>query len=234
MKAILFDVDDTLYDQLEPFRNAYNALFGTRFNLDIAELFAARGRRGDESFALSQSGKMPMEEMYIYRVQKAFEDLGVEVSAKESLQFQKLYEENQNKIYMSGTVTSMLDACFGRGLRMGIVTNGGSAHQWNKIRLLGLDKWFPEKCIFVSGDCGVAKPEPEFFRFVEKRMGLSGKEICIVGDSYQNDVAGAKRAGWQAVWLNKRNLDISEEELQPDYIVDSEEGMRSLIGQLLG
>lgn len=229
MKVILFDVDDTLYDQMEPFRRAYDTLFGTRFALDLGALFEARGRRGNEVFELSQSGAMSMRDMYIYRVQRAFDDLGFGVSDEAALQFQKLYEENQKKIELSETVTAMLDYCKSQGLQTGIITNGGSAHQWGKIQRLGLTRWIPEEYIFVSGDCGAAKPEPEFFRCIEERLGLPAQRLCIVGDSYEHDIVGAKQAGWEAVWLNKRGARPARSTVWPDYVVKSEEELYDLI-----
>ena len=35
-------------------------------------------------------------------------------------------------------------------------------------------------------------------------MGLSKKETYCIGDSYENDVDGAKNAGWKAIWFNHR------------------------------
>ena len=101
--TIFFDLDDTLYDQIEPFRKAYDAVFGNRFDIDIYQLFEARSVRGDEVFELAQCGKMPMDEMHIYRIQKAFEDLGYVVTDEEALRYQKLYEENQGKISIHHT-----------------------------------------------------------------------------------------------------------------------------------
>ena len=67
MSAIIFDVDDTLYDQVIPFWNAYKAVFKDRFQLPMDDLFAASRRRSDEVFGPSQRGEITMEEMYIYR-----------------------------------------------------------------------------------------------------------------------------------------------------------------------
>ena len=39
MKAVLFDVDDTLYDQVIPFQKAYEELFKGSFELSIEELY---------------------------------------------------------------------------------------------------------------------------------------------------------------------------------------------------
>ena len=233
MTAILFDMDDTLYDQIEPFKKAYDTLFGNRFDIDIIDLFEARSVRGDEVFELAQSGKMPMDEMHIYRIQKAFEDLGCTVTAEESLAYQHLYAENQSKIAMTDTIRSLLDLCLQNGVRIGMVTNGPSGHQRKKIRALGAQRWFDNKDIIISGECGVSKPEVGIFRAAEKQMGLRPEEIIFVGDNYQNDIVGAKRAGWRAIWINKRGQDISGEAYQPDEIVADEAGLKRCVERLL-
>lgn len=221
MQTIFFDMDDTLYDQIEPFKKAYDEIFGDRFDVDIYELFEARSVRGDEVFELAQSGKMPMDEMHIYRIQKAFEDLGYAVTDEESLAYQRLYAENQGKISMTDTIKEMLEMCRARGVRIGMISNGPSGHQWKKVNALDADAWIPKENIVISGDCGVAKPEEGIFRFAERQLGVQAKDCVLVGDNYQNDIAGAKRAGWKAVWLNKRGQSAAGEYV-PDYEVRSE------------
>lgn len=233
MTAILFDMDDTLYDQLEPFKKAYDEIFGDRFAVDIYELFEARSRRGDEVFELAQSGKMPMDEMHIYRIQKAFEDLGYSVTAEESLAYQRLYAENQGKISMTDTIESMLELCVASGATIGMVTNGPSGHQRRKLAALGAEKYFPSDHIIISGECGASKPDPEIFRCAERRMHLRPEDCIFVGDNYVNDITGAKRAGWRAIWINKRGQDIAGEAYQPDYVVADEEGLRECVARIL-
>lgn len=231
--AILFDMDDTLYDQIEPFKKAYDDVFGTRFQVDIYELFEARSVRGDEVFELAQSGKMPMDEMHIYRIQKAFEDLGFAVTAEESLRYQRLYEGYQGKISMTDTIRELLDYCVNAGIRIGMVTNGPSGHQRKKMRALGVQKWIPEEYTVISGECGAAKPDPAIFLYTQRRLGCSPEECILVGDNYTNDIAGAKRAGWRAVWINKRGQDISGERYQPDYTVGNEAELSDCIKRII-
>jgi putative hydrolase of the HAD superfamily len=226
-------MDDTLYDQKDPFKKAYDELFGDRFDIDIYELFEARSVRGDEVFELAQQGKMPMDEMHIYRIQKAFEDLGYEVTAEESLAYQRLYEKRQKEIAMSDTVKEMLELCSRSGVTMGMITNGPSDHQWRKIHTLQAERWIPEEYMIISGDVGVIKPYIEIFRIAEKRIGLQPEECLFVGDSYQNDIAPAKKAGWKALWLNRRGQDISGEAYQPDYTVTSETELKDCIERIL-
>ena len=55
---------------------------------------------------------------------------------------------------------------------------------------------------FASLELGVAKPEAPFFDSVLDTLGLLPHQAVMVGDSYENDVAGAKRVGLWTVWYN--------------------------------
>lgn len=84
---------------------------------------------------------------------------------------------------------------------MGILTNGPSAHQRNKIHALGLTRWIPGEHIVVSGDIGVSKPELEAFRIYEKKCGIVPKDTVMIGNNLIADIQGAEAAGWNALWI---------------------------------
>lgn len=52
--------------------------------------------------------------------------------------------------------------------------------------------------VFASSELGWRKPSGEFFRAVERRLGLGPEELLLVGDDPELDVAAARRAGWHA------------------------------------
>lgn len=52
--------------------------------------------------------------------------------------------------------------------------------------------------VFASSELGWRKPSGEFFREVERRLGLGPEELLLVGDDPELDVAAARRAGWHA------------------------------------
>lgn len=95
-----------------------------------------------------------------------------------------------------------------------------SDHQWAKIKALSLTCWIDQDNIFVSGDYECSKPDPGIFKIAEQKLQIPGSDIIFVGDSYPNDVVGAKRAGMRCIWFNRRKYELSEYELhKPDYIV---------------
>ncbi len=97
-------------------------------------------------------------------------------------------------------VRPALDALAAAGIPLGIVTNGSSSAQRAKIALLGPERF---AVIAVTGEHGVAKPEPRIFQIVLEQLGLPPDQVVHVGDSLRADVGGAQAAGILAVWLNR-------------------------------
>jgi len=58
--------------------------------------------------------------------------------------------------------------------------------------------------VFASSEIGWRKPAPEFFRWVERRLGCGPAEVLLVGDDAELDVAAARRAGWRSLGVADR------------------------------
>lgn len=203
MLGIVFDVDDTLYEQIVPFENAYNKLFS--YEVDMEKLYLLSRYYSEVKFEASRSGEMTMDEYHIYRVQKAAEDLGIVLTDEEALNFQKEYKKNQGNLQMTVITKSILNYLVENDIKLGIITNGPSEHQWNKVKALGVEKWIDTDKIIVSCDLEINKPDKRIFEEMERRLNLSNEKILYIGDSLENDVVGCNNAGWDIIWLNRYN-----------------------------
>lgn len=238
-KAILFDVDDTLYDQTVPFMEAYAEYFGEKPEVPAEVIYPVTRKYSDAVYSQAMAGEMTMEEMYIYRMQKAFEEFGIRITDQEAIDFQKIYADRQHHIHMSPLMQDILAFCSGRAA-LGIITNGPSEHQWDKVKSLQAEKWIPHENIFVSADVGVEKPDRKIFDHAKRAMRLEDAEIWFVGDAYALDVEGAVNAGWNAVWMNRRGRKIPGDSVKPwrenersMVSVESEEDLRNFIIRIL-
>ena len=108
MKAIVFDVDDTLYDLSTPFKETCREVFPEDKDLDLEGAFLASRRYSDSVYARCLSGEMSMEEMYIYRFKNAFLDYGKKIDALKALEFQAIYEEKQHEIKMTDAMRQLM------------------------------------------------------------------------------------------------------------------------------
>ena len=226
LKAILFDIDDTLYDLSIPFKEAFREFFPGE-KMDLEGAFLASRKYSDLIYDRSLSGEISMAEMYIYRLGNAFRDDGKIIDGPTALQFQSVYEKRQHEIRMTEEMERMLEE-LSRKMTLGIITNGPSEHQRDKVRALGVERWIPMERIWISGDLGVGKPHKEIFEAAREKLGLKPEELCFVGDAYGHDILGAKGAGWKAVWFNHRGHQATGK-VMPDYEVRSEQELIALL-----
>lgn len=56
--------------------------------------------------------------------------------------------------------------------------------------------------IFSYSELNVKKPELAFFNKIQENLGFKPAEIIMIGDNYQQDILGAKQAGWRTIWFN--------------------------------
>ena len=87
------------------------------------------------------------------------------------------------------------------------------------LRALGIEHRFAT--VVVSGEVGVAKPDPAVFGLVLGALGVGPERVWHVGDSLEADVAGARAAGLTAVWLNRARTPRPAGAPEPDHEISS-------------
>ncbi|QXN86937.1 HAD family hydrolase [Tetragenococcus halophilus] len=231
MTSVLFDLDDTLYDQLEPFKKAVqkNFLFPTS---QIEDLYLFSRSFADEVFPLTHTGEMKLEDMYVYRMQNACAQFGMQLTSTQALRFQEDYKYFQGQIELFADAKRALSYCTHHNISLGLITNGPTNHQWGKIQQLGLLHWISERNIFISSTVGFSKPDIHLFEYAEQSMGLSKKETYYIGDSYENDIEGAKNAGWKAIWFNHRGRKKPQSQFVFDQVLERKTSLYETIQSL--
>lgn len=101
------------------------------------------------------------------------------------------------------------------GIRLGLITNGGSRIQRAKLQRFGLEPYFEE--ILIDQEVGVSKPDPAIYQLALERLDVAADRAMMVGDNLDWDVRGAQSAGIFAVWNDYRCKGLPEKPLvQPD------------------
>lgn len=94
-----------------------------------------------------------------------------------------------------------------------LVTDLTAHIQYRKIQKLGLDKYC--NTIVTSEEAGREKPHPYMFMLGIQKLGLSTKNVCMIGDSFKKDILGASRLNIDSIWLNH---EYKEESIDSDLI----------------
>lgn len=191
IKAVIFDVDETLVD-----RKAALILLFEYFIDKYAEDYPYEGSREeliDYMVKIDENGYSGLEKFF-RNLQKRWKLPHTVVE----------FIKERNDIFGGLTVPlpdmyEVLECLKGR-YKLGIITNGYSSVQREKIRKVNIANYFND--IIVSGEQPFAKPDPRIFKLSCKNLGVMPKEAVFVGDYYPNDIAGAMRAKIKPIWIS--------------------------------
>ena len=86
-----------------------------------------------------------------------------------------------------------------------IVSNGFKEVQYYKFAHSGLADCLTY--ILISEEVGINKPQPGIFEIALARNGVRAEEAVMIGDSYSSDIAGAKAAGIDQIWIHEGTTD---------------------------
>ena len=114
-------------------------------------------------------------------------------------------------------------------LPLALVTNGASDTQRAVLDSLGIGHYF--RAVVISGEVGVAKPDPSIFSITAERLGVDPNRVWHVGDTVGTDVAGARAAGCTAVWLNRDGVRREKEDPEADYALRSLREVPALLSE---
>jgi putative hydrolase of the HAD superfamily len=185
--AVVFDLDDTLFDQRVWLAGAWRAVaaVGTRHRLDeadlhdalveVAALGSARGRIIDR--ALARVG-------------------GADLEVTPFLDAFRAHRPARLPLY-PGVADALAD--LRRRVLLGLVTDGDPVVQRSKLAALAIDDVFD--AVVLSDELGRdrRKPHPAPFRAVLDLLGVDAARAVFVGDRPDKDVAGARAVGMRAL-----------------------------------
>jgi len=224
IKAVFFDIDNTLYDstlQVEMARrNAIKAMIEAGLETDIEDGLKDLKQIVDEYGSNYENHFDVLLEKHGCGGNPRILAAGI------------LAYHNTKSAYLvpfPDTVPTLL-TLRQRGYRIGVITEGRSVKQWEKLISLGLQHFF--HVVLVSEDVKMQKPDAELFREAARRIGCMPKEAVMVGDRLDKDIAGAKNAGMLTIQVLQGKYSDQKPSLpseEPDYIVPNLKGILSIL-----
>lgn len=216
--AVFFDVDDTLYDHLQPFREALEETLDT--GQDFPYEPAYHRMRYYSDYLSAEAGGTPthgqvLASMRTERFIRSLGEFDLALTAEQAEAVQAAYLNRQFDIRPFPGAFDLIGKLQELGVVVGVITNGPPDHQWRKIRALGVDRLIPAELVFISGAVGLTKPDVRLFELIAGKLGKTAEQCCYIGDSWRNDVVGAAGAGWRAIWFNHRGVRPEEDSHLP-------------------
>lgn len=195
IRAVIFDLDGTLYDRYSSLRAAAYQLHSEHRNWF------------PESMIAKELGRQLVKFDYRYNyfggwpsVAEKLKTANVLLPEVDDREFGEaaISAMAENLVPYPFTLKMLADLRR-KGYRLGMITNGTPEIQWRKLRKLGLENQF--ETVLVSGAVGAEKPDPAIFQACEKAMDLPAREMVYVGDNPELDILGAYNGGFTPIWV---------------------------------
>jgi HAD superfamily hydrolase (TIGR01549 family) len=203
IRAVLFDLDDTLFDHRHGARQALAAVRDSHRVLAQVDPLDLEQRHAEILDALHPrvlAGTIALEDARLERFRRLFESVGVpadiELARRAACTYRDCYMRSWREVQGA---TALLRALRPHA-RLGIVSNNLAREQLAKLRVCGFDVHFD--AIVISEEAGAWKPDPAIFRVALERIGTPAEEAVMIGDAWLADIAGARAAGMRAIWFN--------------------------------
>lgn len=205
IKAVLFDLDDTLFDHHHSLQASLLEMQKTYQSLQqrsLEDLMSTYVELLESTHAQILRGMLSKEEARIRRIREFFLKHGQSLSTVEIDAAIRLHRDAYQAIRrpVPGAV-ALLEYLRGSGIQIGIITNNTSREQHEKLTVCGLDAWVD--VLVISEEVGVIKPDPAIFEIALERLGCGPGQTVMVGDSWEIDIMGARKAGIAPVWFNR-------------------------------
>ena len=196
-KVVVFDLDDTLYQEVDYVYSAYKAidsLLSERYSLTPGLCFDAL----KEAFLCGDNPFDFLAEVLGIQSDKYTIDISELLS---------LYRYHEPFLKLECQTEETINAFQKRGIKMGIITDGRSKTQRNKIKALSLDKYIAPYNIIKSEEIGFEKTSFEPFRhFVNRYPNAS--EFIYIGDNPAKDFYNPNLMGWKTIMLIDKGTNI--------------------------
>lgn len=202
----IFDLDDTLYPEITYLESAYRHIathLTPHLQKDLYNDMITRYHAKENVF-----------EWLIH----TYAHLYPSISMPFLLQ---LYREHEPSIKLSSDTRAFLDALKAHRIPMGLITNGRSLTQRNKLKALQLTDYFQD--IIISEEFGSEKPDERNYLYFENRY--PGQDFWFVGDNTSKDFAVPFQLKWHTICILDSGHHIYSQEFElhtmPEFLVKS-------------
>jgi HAD superfamily hydrolase (TIGR01549 family) len=203
IRAVLFDLDDTIYDHSYASRKALEQTIGLDSALTAAGIDFVEAQNHYWLERLHHDvaqGSRSLEDARNERWMRLLEHFqgNVENASRLASFHRNTYLKHERAV---PGAFDMLDTLRNAGLALAIVSNNSRAEQLGKLERLGVLRMF--SAIIVSADHGFSKPDPRLFQQALNRLDVSASEAVHVGDNWNADIEGAINASIHPIWFNR-------------------------------
>jgi len=223
LRAIIFDLDNTLWDVGPVILRAEHAMFEF-----LARHFPRVAERHDLDSMRDVRARMAIEHPryrhdFTWLRTQALKHHAAEVGYDESMAHKAfaVFFRVRNEVVLYDDTRPTLERLRAE-YRLFAVSNGNA-----DVARIGLAHYFERS--LAARDAGMMKPDPRIFHILLESAGLTPDEVVHVGDDPDADVEGARAAGVLPVWLNRQGSPWPLESAAPEITIATLDPLPSVL-----
>lgn len=194
-KVILFDLDDTLYLERDYIYSGYRDVANfieKKYNLCPNDLY----------FKMIELSK----ESYNNVFDRLFEYYKIKIENEEIKEIIEHYKQHFPNINLCEDSKKIIDNLLKKEIKLGLITDGDSIQQRNKIKALDIEKYFQK--IIITDELGVNrkfwKPNKKAFELMIEFFKEDPKKMLYIGDNLEKDPFGALEVGIGFIQISRK------------------------------
>ncbi|HVA66036.1 MAG TPA: HAD-IA family hydrolase [Elusimicrobiota bacterium] len=192
IKAVIFDVDNTLTDFMRTKRAAVES--AVEGMLD-AGLVADKQKMVDKIFETYFKDGVEDQKIFDKILKQETGSVDYKILAAAIVGYRRAKAGSMSLYpHVSLTLTTLLKS----GVKMAVVSDAPKLEVWLRIVGLGMHNFFD--CVVTAEDAGARKPAAAPFMKALELLGVKPEEAVMVGDWAERDIAGAKKLGIRTAW----------------------------------
>ena len=190
IRGVVFDLDDTLYLERSYVRGGF---------VHVARLIATSPEESRDIAAwLWNAFEDGVRGDTFDRLIAARPALADHITPAELVD---AYRGHAPSVSLLPGIAELLEQLRGRGLKLGVLSDGAQASQRAKAESLGLNEWFDPILLTASRDAGFAKPGTRGFEWIATTWQLPHTELAYIADNPLKDFVGPRKLGWLTIRL---------------------------------
>jgi putative hydrolase of the HAD superfamily len=226
VRAVLFDLDDTLLDYSGGVDGCWSAACAAVALPDgcaaemLAAALAAERRRFWSDPVRHARERVDMLGAWRKIAAAALEAVGVPSAGLAAALAEDFAARRRAAMRLFPDALPCLDALRARGVRLALVTNGDAAMQRDKVARFDLARWFD--AIVIEGELGCGKPDPAVYRHALRAIEAPERAAAMVGDHLDWDVRAPQALGLRGIWIDRAGGGLAPDGVvRPDAIIRS-------------
>lgn len=207
IKAIVFDLDDTLISEKEYIKSGFK---------QVANKIAKENNLDEKSIYELIMDTFDEDSKNVFN--RVLDKLGIQYEIEYIKELINYYRNHMPNIKLYNDAKYILDALKNKGIKLGMITDGYKITQRNKLEVLNISDYF--EYIVVTDELGREfwKPHQKPYEIIKQNLNVEYENMVYVGDNISKDFITPNKLGMNTILINREEGIYSGVQMGDEYL----------------